>query len=100
MDIILPNDTQEYTMTTVSGDAEEIYYYVDYVDYFLYVKADNAVGSMFSPDCTLALYGNEGEYELTIADNSYSSHIQLQEITRAIYTRILTAAYCTSKQTV
>ena len=67
--IVLPSITEEYAVTTVSGEAEELELQVVYGDRYIYLSAEAACGLSFSADGAVTLAGNAGEFELRIADD-------------------------------
>lgn len=67
--VILPDENDDYTMATLSGEAEELDFYISDEDLFMSVEADAATGSAFSIQRVFSLLGNEGSYEIKIADD-------------------------------
>ena len=68
--VVLPDENDAYTVSTLSGEAEELDFYISDEDLFLSVEAAAATGAAFSLDRTLALHDNTGDYELKIADDT------------------------------
>lgn len=68
--VVLPDENDAYTVSTLSGEAEELDFHISDEDLFLSVEAAAATGAAFSLDRTLALHGNTGGYELKIADDT------------------------------
>ncbi|MFR2203730.1 MAG: VWA domain-containing protein [Christensenellaceae bacterium] len=67
--IILPDENDDYTLSTLSGKAEDLDFYVKDEDLFMSVDADTAAGSEFSIQRAISLLGNESGYEIKIADD-------------------------------
>lgn len=67
--IILPDENDDYTLSTLSGKAEDLDFYIKDEDLFMSVDADTAAGSEFSIQRAISLLGNESGYEIKIADD-------------------------------
>lgn len=68
--IVLPDDTDAYTVSTVSGNAEELDFSIAYADRYLSVTAEAAEGAVFSPDGPLGLSKVSGDFQLVLADDN------------------------------
>ena len=67
--IVLPDPDEEYTLSTVSGEAEEIYFSVKYDDMYLSAEA-TATEVEFSHDGTVEVKGSEENIDLSLADDN------------------------------
>lgn len=68
--VVLPDEEADYTLSTLSGKAEALDFYISDEDLFLSVEAAAAKGSAFSTDSEITLLDNIGSYELKIADDN------------------------------
>lgn len=68
--VVLPDENDNYTLSTLSGKAEALDFYISDEDLFLSVEAAAAKGSAFSTDSEITLLDNIGSYELKIADDN------------------------------
>lgn len=68
--VILPDEKEDYTISTLSGKAEELDFYIKDEDLFLSLDADAAEGSAFGLDGVITVSGNAGAYEVKIADDN------------------------------
>ncbi|MDO5391637.1 MAG: hypothetical protein Q4F24_11195, partial [Eubacteriales bacterium] len=70
--VILPDDSEEYVISTLSGNAEELDFNIMYKDKFISIAASSADGAQFSPNGVLKLIGNEEDFKIIIADDEIS----------------------------
>ncbi len=68
--VILPDEKEKYTLSTLSGKAEALDFHIKDEDLFLSVDAEAAKGSVFALDRTVALRGNQGGYTVKVADDT------------------------------
>lgn len=65
--VVLPDDSEEYTVSSDSGDLD---FNVKYVDRYISVDAEEAVEAVFNPNGPVSLVGNDGSFQITIADDT------------------------------
>ena len=70
LNIVLPDEDASYTLVADSGDGKELDFSILYDDKYLSFSSSAAEGATFGVDQTLSLIGNEGDFEITIADDT------------------------------
>lgn len=70
LNIVLPNIGSTYTIKTAYGNTDCLAVNVLYEDKYLAIQSDAAKGSVISSEGTASIIGNEGNFQITVADNN------------------------------
>ncbi len=81
LNIVLPDETAAYGLTTESGEAEALDYDLYYDDSYQSVTADAATGVAFDPAGKASVTGNAGSFEVALADNAITDSFDIYTIT-------------------
>lgn len=73
MHIVLPDETAEYSIATVSGAPEQVDFNILFDDRYVSVASNSAGGAKFSDTGDLVLVDNTDVFELVVADNNIPS---------------------------
>lgn len=75
LNVVLPNETEDYFISTESGNADMLEFTMLYDDICQTVTAEKASGAAVSPEGSVAITGNTGSFEITLADNRLTGQL-------------------------